>query len=160
MAALLVVSSVPVVAATAAAAAAATAATSAAETTAAQTATAAVSARGRALFTGQQPLVGRIALHPDHLPPEVLRCANCHDAVGSPPVQRTVAPALTPAWLTTPRERRGGPPTRYDAAAFCRLLQTGRDPANLVVNVQMPRYTLSDADCGALWRHLAGPDHE
>lgn len=116
--------------------------------------------RGRALFTGQWPLVGRIALHPDLLPPEVLRCANCHDAAGSPPVQRTVAPALTRAWLTAPRERRGGPPTRYDAAAFCRLLRSGQDPANLIVNVQMPRYSLPDADCEALWRLLAGSDHE
>jgi mono/diheme cytochrome c family protein len=127
---------------------------------AAAQATDAAPERGRALFNGSQALVGKIALHPDNLPPEVLRCANCHDAAGSPPVLRTVAPALTRTWLIAPRERRGGPLTRYDAAAFCRLLQTGQDPANLIVNVQMPRYTLSEQDCDALWRHLVGPDHE
>jgi hypothetical protein len=116
--------------------------------------------RGRALFVGAAPLVGRIALHTSNLPPEVLRCANCHDAAGSPPVLRTVAPALRRAWLIAPRERRGGPLSAYDLAAFCRLLQTGQDPANLIVNVQMPRYTVSDQDCGDLWRHLIGGDHE
>ncbi|HEY9065421.1 MAG TPA: hypothetical protein VIO33_10605 [Burkholderiaceae bacterium] len=111
-------------------------------------------ARGRALFVGDAPLSGRIALHPGDLPAEVLRCANCHDSAGSPRVQRTVAPPLTRAWLIAPRERRGGPSSRYDMASFCRLLETGQDPAQLIVNVQMPRYAVPASDCAALWQYL------
>ena len=115
--------------------------------------------RGQALFVGEAPLVGRIALHPTGLPPEVLRCANCHASARSPQVARTVAPALTRAWLLGPRERRGGPVSIYEGDSFCRLLRTGQDPARLVVNMQMPRYTLSEQDCADLWRYLTEEDH-
>lgn len=116
-------------------------------------------ARGRALFVGDAPLAGRIALHTGDLPHEVLRCANCHDSAGSPRVQRTVAPALTRAWLIAPRERRGGPSSRYGRASFCRLLETGQDPAQLLVNVQMPRYAIPETDCAALWQYLVNEEH-
>lgn len=114
--------------------------------------------RGLALFIGEAPLAGRIALHNDDLPSEVVRCANCHDSARSPRVARTVAPPLTRGWLLAPRERRGGPASFYQQDSFCRLLQTGQDPARLVVNLQMPRYTLSERDCADLWRYLMGED--
>lgn len=105
-------------------------------------------------------MVGRIALHQSDLPSDVLRCANCHDSAGTPPVKRTVAPPLTRAWLIEPRERRGGPPSQYDFAGFCSLLQTGQDPTHIIVNVQMPRYTLSTKECEALWNYLVNDQHE
>lgn len=58
-------------------------------------------------------------------------------------------------WLAQPRSRRGGPPSTYDAGALCTLLRAGTDPAHVVVPTVMPRYSPSDADCGALWAYLA-----
>jgi hypothetical protein len=57
--------------------------------------------------------------------------------------------------LTRLLARRGGPPSRFDAAAFCRLLRTGEDPAGVLLPKAMPRYELDDAQCGQLWRFLA-----
>ncbi|KML60972.1 hypothetical protein VL15_07660 [Burkholderia cepacia] len=113
-------------------------------------------ARGQALFGGAAPLQGRLSTHPDSLPPPVVRCANCHAAGAGPAVPNSLAPRLTHDWLTAPRGRRGGPLTRYDRDAFCVLLRTGVDPAYVLVNVEMPRYTLNERDCTALWRYLNG----
>ncbi|ALX16369.1 hypothetical protein P350_31610 [Burkholderia cepacia JBK9] len=112
--------------------------------------------RGHALFGGEAPLHGRLSTHPDSLPPRVVRCANCHAAGAGPAVPNSLAPRLTPDGLTALRARRGGPPTRYDRDAFCALLRTGLDPAYVLINVAMPRYTLSERDCTALWRYLNG----
>lgn len=56
--------------------------------------------------------------------------------------------------LTGTQSRRGGPATRFDKASFCRLLQTGIDPANIVVTAAMPRYLADPPDCDALWVFL------
>ena len=50
--------------------------------------------------------------------------------------------------------RRGGPPSRYDPASFCQLLRTGIDPASVMVDKAMPRYTLTDQQCALLWKHV------
>jgi hypothetical protein len=62
--------------------------------------------------------------------------------------------------LLSPQRRRGGPASRYDRDAFCRLLRKGIDPAYVMINEEMPRYTLDDADCAALWRFLTEDLHE
>ena len=123
--------------------------------------------RGRELFTGAAPLNGTIAGHTSALPPPAARCVNCH-AIGSAGPGRAGAasaaasaasfgPLLTVQGLTGLVARRGGPPSRYDEAAFCRLLRQGVDPAWVMVPRSMPRYELNDADCRALWAHLTEP---
>ena len=42
------------------------------------------------------------------------------------------------------------------ARVGCALLRTGLDPAYVLINVAMPRYTLNERDCTALWRYLNG----
>ena len=115
--------------------------------------------RGFELFSGAASLQGTIVGHASALPPAAARCVNCH-ATGSAAAPASVAsaasfgPLLTPQGLTGAVARRGGPPSRYDAPAFCRLLRQGVDPAWVIVPRSMPRYTLTDADCHALWAHL------
>ena len=53
--------------------------------------------------------------------------------------------------------RRGGPPSRYDAAGLCTLLRSGVDPAHVIILRTMPRYDINDADCQSLWLHLTAP---
>jgi hypothetical protein len=113
--------------------------------------------RGQRLFTGDAPLVARIAGHDSTLPPHASRCINCH-ATGAGDA-RTAGSAsfggpLTPQRLTGLHVRRGGPPSRFDEAALCRLLRTGVDPAHIVLPSTMPRYDVDEADCRALWVHL------
>ncbi len=50
--------------------------------------------------------------------------------------------------------RRGGPPSLFSQASFCRMLRTGVDPAYIVITRRMPRYTLSDEQCLGLWHYL------
>jgi hypothetical protein len=116
-------------------------------------------ARGRALFAGTAPLHGTISGHASALPPAGARCVNCHAAgiAGPASAPASFAPLLTRPHLTELLPRRGGPPSRYDEATFCRLLRTGVDPAYVLITRSMPRYELPDADCRALWLHLVGP---
>jgi hypothetical protein len=110
--------------------------------------------RGEALFVGEEPLKGAIRGHQNGLPAEVVRCSNCH-AVGTQ-AQRpgTLAPRIDRALLLEPRERRGGPPSAYDAQSFCKLMRTGADPTYILIAREMPVYDLDDAQCGSLWRFL------
>lgn len=132
---------------------------------AAGTAPAAISAqRGHALFHGNEPLTGKIRGHDDSLPPEAVRCANCHDTPASPANPNATAssqrlsslapPHLDAALLLEFHQRRGGPPSRYDQAAFCSLLRTGIDPAHVLIAREMPAYNVDDAQCASLWRFL------
>jgi hypothetical protein len=127
--------------------------------------------RGHDLFTGAAPLVGKIVGHARALPPQSVRCINCHAPGSAAPASvsasasasasaatNSFGPLLTRSHLTTAIERRGGPPSRYDAAAFCRLLRDGVDPAYVMIQRAMPRYTLTDADCRALWALLSSPE--
>jgi hypothetical protein len=109
---------------------------------------------GRDLFTGKADLKGRMSTHQMDLPPEVIRCANCHAEGMGPDVPRSNAPRLTRELLLMPQRRRGGPASHYDRDAFCKVLRKGVDPAYVMINEEMPRYTIADADCSALWRIL------
>lgn len=110
---------------------------------------ASAAARGLALYGGRAALEARILGHADALPAEASRCVNCHAG------QTTLGTPLDAAHLLRPLARRGGPPSRYDEATFCRVLREGIDPAWVQLPREMPRYTLSDEDCRALWWHLS-----
>lgn len=116
--------------------------------------------RGQSLFTGTIDLQGRIYTHTADMPPSVVRCANCHAVADGADVPRSLAPRLTRSLLVLPHARRGGPPSNYSRAAFCTLLRRGIDPAFVMISVAMPRYTIDDENCGALWRYLTGSGHE
>ena len=116
---------------------------------------------GQRAFEGSTPLAARIEGHETALPPTATACANCHrpapqvaTVAGSAPAAAAFGPRLHRALLTEPVARRGGPPSRYDPASFCRLLRTGEDPAGVLLPRAMPRYELDDAACAQLWQHL------
>jgi Cytochrome c len=122
--------------------------------------------QGKAAFTGSVPLKAHMVGHTTELPPSAVRCQNCHQT-GPAPASATPAPTvsserpsdsfgpiLNRSALTEARRRRGGPPSKYDAAAFCRLLKDGVDPAHVIIPMTMPRYQLSQQECDALWEYL------
>lgn len=112
------------------------------------------SERGRALFVGREALSGKLRHHRSTLPAEVVACRNCH-ALGSeasPPGAR--APRLDRALLLEARARRGGPPSAYAEASFCKLLRTGIDPAHVFIAREMPVYRADDGQCRSLWQFL------
>ena len=116
---------------------------------------------GERAFDGRIPLVARIVGHEAALPPLTAACANCHlpnrmpaGPDGAATGETSLGPRLTRSGLTTSVPRRGGPPSRFDEAAFCRLLRTGEDPAGVLLPRAMPRYEIDDAGCARLWRHL------
>jgi len=114
-------------------------------------------ARGRALFTGREPLAGRVRDHRSDLPAAVVVCRGCHGAsVVAPGAAQALAPApaIDRALLLEARSRRGGPPSSYDLPAFCRLLRTGADPAYVLVAREMPVFDVDDARCESLWRFV------
>lgn len=112
-------------------------------------------ARGRALYTGREPLAGRVRDHRSDLPPAVVVCRGCHgDGVAAPGAAPPPAPAINRALLLEARPRRGGPPSAYDLPAFCRLLRTGVDPAYVLVAREMPVFDVDDARCESLWRFV------
>jgi hypothetical protein len=118
------------------------------------------SKRGESLFIGTEPLKGTIRGHRSSLPPEVVRCRNCHDTSersergerkGPPPA---AAPPVSRSLLLDKVQRRGGPPSSYDVASLCKLLRTGVDPAYIMISRVMPVYDLDDAQCASLWEFL------
>jgi hypothetical protein len=126
----------------------------------AQAADSTVPSRGAQLYDGQLALTGQLRGHEQALPTEALRCTNCHEPSRQPVRDDKVAassfaPRLDRASLSLAQARRGGPPSYYDPAAFCRVLRTSIDPAEVLLNKPMPRYTLSDDDCAALWLFLS-----
>jgi hypothetical protein len=86
------------------------------------------SSAGRRMFFGETPLLGTIVGHQRPLPPEMVGCANCHWEDPGSISTRSFAPRLDRAGMIAPRGRRGGPPSRFSAVSFCRLLRTGVDP--------------------------------
>jgi len=110
--------------------------------------------RGDALFHGKEELHARIRGHEDALPPETVRCANCHEAANNVRLSRVAAPRLDRSILLESRQRRGGPPSSYDQAAFCKLLRTGIDPAHILIAREMPVYEMDGAQCASLWIFL------
>lgn len=119
----------------------------------------AVRARGAALFSGQEALAGRLVGHDQPLPALATRCSNCHGATSAGPGLASAAAAATPALtadeLSTPRVRRGGPPSVFDAGRLCALLRSGTDPAHVIISTTMPRYQIDDEQCHALWTYLS-----
>ncbi len=115
------------------------------------------SRRGRALFHGKEVLTGKIRGHNEGLPAEALRCFNCHEAA-SASLTRVSAPHLDSSFLLQNRQRRGGPPSHYDVASFCKLLHTGADPAFIVIARAMPVYELNEEQCNSLWAFLTEKD--
>jgi hypothetical protein len=116
--------------------------------------------RGEALFSGAIDLHGRIYTHVADMPSTVVRCSNCHAVADGPDVPRSLAPRLTHDLLLWARARRGGPPSNYSREGFCTLLRRGVDPAFVMIGVEMPRYTIDDVDCQALWRYVTGSGHQ
>jgi len=119
---------------------------------------------GQRLFLGAEALRGRIAGHSADIPTTASRCANCHLAPGSrstagPSTSPSAAfgPDLTAESLTQARNRRGGPPSRYDQKSLCKVLRTGIDPVHILIPTAMPRYAASDLECAALWGYLSRP---
>lgn len=110
-------------------------------------------ARGDRLFHGREALTGRIRGHDEDLPAEALRCSNCHESQ-SGKLAGVAAPHIDRSLLLVYRQRRGGPPSRYDAASFCKMLRTGVDPVFVVVAREMPIYDLDEAQCNSLWIFL------
>jgi len=124
--------------------------------------------QGRALFLGSEAMPARSGTGGPALPASASRCSNCHSAPGVPGLGRapvtpdagsaagntSFGPALNSALMLNAQPRRGGPSSRYDAPALCRLLRQGIDPAGVVLAAAMPRYVLSDAQCLALWTLL------
>ena len=121
---------------------------------------------GKALFAGSVPLKAHMVGHAVDLPTHAVRCANCHapqalpGAAGAPsptasgasgPPADIYAALLTREALAERRPRRGGPPSRYDASSFCRLLRDGIDPAHVIIAQSMPRYRVTDQECHQLW---------
>lgn len=115
--------------------------------------------RGRELFAGELALTARMVGHADALPQEAARCRNCHSkqANVAGDAAQDFAPQLNARTLQSALPRRGGPPSRYDLKALCRLLRDGVDPAHVMIQQAMPRYTLTDAECEALWTYLTMP---
>ncbi len=103
---------------------------------------------GEALFNGDRALPARLAMHDDPLPAHATRCLNCHAGA------QAVGPALNRRTLAQAVPRRGGPASAYDANSLCRLLRTGIDPSWVQLDKGMPRYTVTDSECEALWRFL------
>jgi hypothetical protein len=114
---------------------------------------------GRQLYRGEAALTARMTGHSEALPLEAVRCVNCHRRESEPavqPVSENFGPPLG-VGLARPTVRRGGPPSRYDAKSFCKLLRDGIDPAYVMIPQTMPRYTMTDRDCEALWAFLSVP---
>ena len=114
-------------------------------------------ALGRTLWQGRAPLQARLAGEGADLAPAQARCAACH-ALPSPEGGGALGdgPMLESSRLVRPMSRRGGKVSRYDEAAFCRLLRSGLDPAANPVSSRMPRYEIAAADCASLWQAVLG----
>jgi hypothetical protein len=103
----------------------------------------------RALFLGEGSGVrAHVAGHDEALPWAAARCVNCHEGPGA------IGPRLNARQLLESQARRGGPPSRYDEATFCRLLRDGVDPAFVQLPREMPRYQIAQEDCRKLWDFL------
>lgn len=114
--------------------------------------------RGDALFTGKETMQGTIRGHDNPLSAEVVRCVNCHGPSKRALVSRLAAPRIDRPLLLEPRQRRGGPPSRYDQASFCKLLRTGADPAYILIAREMPIYQVDDGQCASLWSYVIGKE--
>lgn len=107
-------------------------------------------ATGGAVYHQAQGVIPRV--NGEILAASAARCANCHGEAGEGRQEGSlVASPLHRAALVAARSRRGGPPSRYSRESFCESLRTGIDPAGVMLDAAMPRYTLTEGSCRALW---------
>lgn len=111
---------------------------------------------GGRLFYGQTALVGQLYVHNRPLDSEYARCANCHRLQDQARADGRFAPDLGARFLTEASARRGGPERAYTEPSFCEMLRRGKDPTDILIGTDMPRYRLSAAECRALWLFLQG----
>lgn len=104
--------------------------------------------RGAALHEGRAAVPGLLVGLETALPTLATRCVNCHEGAAA------LGGVLDARRLTEPQPRRGGPSTRYDLAAFCQLLRTGIDPAQVIIDTSMPRFDITEHQCKDLWTFL------
>jgi len=112
--------------------------------------------KGEDLFYGREELKGTLYLHNRSLNTPFVRCMNCHRLQDQQKTSNKsdFGPELGARFLQTENSLRGGPARAYDADSFCHMLRTGMDPSQIMIRTDMPRYTLNDDDCHALWRFL------
>lgn len=107
-------------------------------------------ASGEAIYHRAEGVVPRIG--GEVLAARAARCANCHGEQGEGRMEGTLTAApLNRGGLTGSQSRRGGPASSYSRDRFCQSLRTGIDPAGIMFKAAMPRYTLSEESCTALW---------
>lgn len=116
-------------------------------------------ATGRRMFFGEDTLQAAIAGHAESLPPRMVSCSNCHLGEAGLGAGRSFAPLLDRQGMTELVARRGGPPSAFSLASFCRTLRTGVDPAYILITRRMPRYAISDDQCLDLWHYVMGTSH-
>jgi hypothetical protein len=111
---------------------------------------------GLALYEGKVGIAATLRGHAQPLPSGLSRCISCHEPSREPTQGQAIfAMRLDKKSLTEASKRRGGPPTRYERASFCRTLRTGIDPAEVLLHKSMPLFVLSEEQCTALWDHLS-----
>lgn len=113
--------------------------------------------KGWAVYHGYVGLTGRLEGHTVDLPAHAVRCANCHEPGVAPDGTAGGVPIapLEATTLPVALSRRGGPPTTYDEASFCETLTSGFDPADILLERTMPRFSIDPANCSALWAYLS-----
>ena len=132
----------------------ASALTGLAEVVGAAAVSAPAAATGQALYHQAAGTVARV--NGETLLPAAARCANCHGAKGEGRREGSLrATPLRRDTLLQPMARRGGPASHYSREAFCQSLRTGIDPAGIQLDAAMPRYTLSESSCTALWEFVS-----
>ena len=111
--------------------------------------------QGRRLFFGLDELQGTIQNDGIRLPPEYIKCIKCHSAPAqisnSFPNKLSGSLILSSETLLEKKVRRGGPAFKYSVATFCNTLRSGSDPTGIILEFGMPRFSISDRQCGALW---------
>ncbi len=110
--------------------------------------------RGQELYLGKETLVGKIDGHTGALPAQLGKCVSCHTFVRQKVIQEEQAPFLNRISLLNPHARRGGPVSSYNKENFCNTVRTGIDPQYVTLRRAMPRYEISEVQCGALWTYL------
>lgn len=117
-------------------------------------------ARGERIYSGREAVAARLEGHDQSLPAGLGKCASCHQSAGRSKLEADLAPPLAGSYLTQARPRRGGPPSAYDQASFCKAVRTGVDPRHVTLLRAMPRFDMNDEQCAALWYYLTEKKHE
>ncbi len=111
--------------------------------------------QGERMYTTGAGLYATLAGSQDRLTDDAARCINCHGKDGQGLAEAGLRGSdIRPKTLGARVRRRGGPPSRYDAAGFCAALRTGIDPAGVVLGRGMPRYQIPASGCRSLWDYL------